>query len=369
MNVCILGWYGTETLGDRAILDGIIKIFDAKQNNNKYFLGSLIPFFSERTLYLDYDCYSLHKKNDIEIFCEKDIHSLKKYILNSDYVIMGGGPIMDIFEILIIRKALKFAKKNNIKTGLIGCGFGPFHNEYFKSVAEDILKYSDVTIFRDKISSQRATDCDHTIKAITLSDPAVISALAYKERNVVKKEDYVALNFRDTRFKVYQDAIVDLKNDLYKLTYDIAESFPHVKMVPMHTFFWGGDDRSYMTEIFLDRSISNVNILFEPQSLHELYRCYSAAIGCVGMRYHSVILQTILNGNNVILDYTEGGTGKISGFMTELDNDFYNMRYVNIYDSNWLAESDYVDILGSKRYYDYSVKCNELITNYMGEMF
>ena len=369
MNVCILGWYGTETLGDRAILDGIIKIFDAKQNDNKFFLGSLIPFFSERTLYLDHDCYSLHKKTDIEIFCEKDIHSLKKKILNSDYVIMGGGPIMDISEILIIRKALKFAKKNNIKTGLIGCGFGPFHNEFYKTVAEDILKYSDVTIFRDKMSSQRAANCNHVIRAITLSDPAVISALVYKERYEVKKENYIAINFRDTRFKVYQDAVIDLKDDLYKLTYDIAGSFPYVKMVPMHTFFWGGDDRSYMAEVLMDRSVSNVDVLFEPMSLYELYQCYSGAIGCVGMRYHSVILQTILNGNNIILDYTEDGAGKISGFMAELDKDFYNMRHVSIYDPNWLTGFDYVDILGSKRYYDYSLKGNELIINYMGEMF
>ena len=26
MNICILGWYGTETIGDRAILAGIISL-------------------------------------------------------------------------------------------------------------------------------------------------------------------------------------------------------------------------------------------------------------------------------------------------------------------------------------------------------
>ncbi|WP_051671428.1 polysaccharide pyruvyl transferase family protein [Oribacterium sp. P6A1] len=369
MNICILGWYGTETLGDRAILDGIIKIFEEKNENNKYFLGSLFPFFSQRTLYLDADNYSFGKKLNIEIFCEKDINILKDRIRCSDYVIMGGGPIMDIPEILIIRKAFKLAKKNKITTGLIGCGFGPFHDEYYESIAKDILNYSDVTIFRDEISSQRAYMCNNGIKAVTLSDPAVISALVYRENTMVNKADYIAINYRDTRFKVYQDSIVDLMSELYEFTANIANSFSEVKLVPMHSFFWGGDDRGYFAEMMLDRNIGNVNIVFEPQSLYELYDCYSAAVGCVGMRYHSIILQTILNGNNIILDYTEGKTGKISGFMKELDGNFYSNRYVNIYDTNWVERLSPVDVLSSNMIYEYSKKSHELILNYVREIF
>ena len=50
MIVSIIGWYGTETLGDRAILDGILCVLDKIEPCCKVNLGSLFPFYSQRTL-------------------------------------------------------------------------------------------------------------------------------------------------------------------------------------------------------------------------------------------------------------------------------------------------------------------------------
>lgn len=369
MNICILGWYGSETMGDRAILDGIIKIFEAYSENNKYYLGSLIPFFTERTLYQDKVYYSENDNLNIEVFCEKDKNDLKDIIRKSDFVIMGGGPIMDILEIYIIRKAFIYAKKKGIKTGIIGCGFGPFHEGYFATVANDIIRLSDINIFRDEYSSKRAKSCSCETSIVTLSDPAVISALCYREKHNVKHEDYIAINYRDTRFTVYKDKIYDVMDNLYKLTSSIASAYKEVKMIPMHSFFWGGDDRSYFAEMFMDRRISNVNVIYEPQSLYELYDSYSAAKGCVGMRYHAVVLQTILNGNNIILDYSENNTGKISGFINELNSDFYNDRYSIIEAPELLASSDYISILNNNELFNYNKKSTDIINDYISEMF
>lgn len=369
MNVCILGWYGSETLGDRAILDGIIKIFEFQSCSNRYFLGSLLPFFSERTLFQDKSYYSKGKTVDIEIFCEKDEALLKKIILKSDYVIMGGGPIMDIYEILIIRKAFRYAKQHDIRTGLIGCGFGPFHDLFFEQVAEDIIKYTDVAIFRDELSTQRAKSCKNSIEAKTMSDPAIISALFYRENYSSNTGDYIAVNYRDTRFKVYKDRIIDVIEDLYKLTDQVASAFNYVKMIPMHSFFLGGDDRSYFAEMLMDRRINNVEIIFEPQSIYDLYETYSSAKGCIGMRYHAVVLQTVLNGNNIVLDYTEEKTGKISGFINGLNSDFYSTRYINIEDPNWLSSINSEELLKSTDKFVYSADSQSLISTYSSEMF
>jgi hypothetical protein len=49
------------------------------------------------------------------------------------------------------------------------------------------------------------------------------------------------------------------------------------------------------------------------------------------MRFHSVLLQTIVNGSNYILDYTEIKKGKIVGFVNDIDNDgFYNNRCIHL---------------------------------------
>ncbi|WP_299130592.1 radical SAM protein [uncultured Winogradskyella sp.] len=49
--VFIVGWYGTETVGDKAILGGIIDYYKAKYTNGlDIVIGSLYPFISERTI-------------------------------------------------------------------------------------------------------------------------------------------------------------------------------------------------------------------------------------------------------------------------------------------------------------------------------
>ena len=51
----------------------------------------------------------------------------------------------------------------------------------------------------------------------------------------------------------------------------------------------------------------------------------------IGMRFHSVVLQTILSANNYVLDYTEPNKGKIFGFLKDIDdNEFYVNRYISL---------------------------------------
>ena len=369
MNVCILGWYGTETLGDRAILDGIIKIFENKQKGNRYFLGSLIPFFSERTMYYDRDIYQIEGDAELTIFCEKDKNELINYINKTDYLIMGGGPIMDISEIYIIRKAFMYAKQRGIKTAIVGCGYGPFHDQGYWNIAREILAYSDVLIFRDKFSEQRAHGDAKGKRTISLSDPAVISALVYRENNPSKRKEYIAINYRDTRFKTYRDKIVDDKQNICNLTNLICNNFSEVYLVPMHTFYWGGDDRRYFAELCQECCGENVEIVFKPQSLYDLYSFFSNAFGCIGMRYHSVVLQTILNGNNVVLDYTEPRIGKVSAFMSETDQIFFENRIVNLTEGNWWKIENFVHALKSGNRFYYSACSNRIIDEYITELF
>ena len=57
---------------------------------------------------------------------------------------------------------------------------------------------------------------------------------------------------------------------------------------------------------------------------------YRNACLCIGMRFHAVLMQTILNGNNIILDYTDPKRGKIIELMRQLDiEDVYKDRYLS----------------------------------------
>ena len=58
---------------------------------------------------------------------------------------------------------------------------------------------------------------------------------------------------------------------------------------------------------------------------------YRNACLCIGMRFHAVLMQTILNGNNIILDYTDPKRGKIIELMRQLNiEDTYRDRYLSV---------------------------------------
>ena len=123
--VCILGWYGTETLGDRAILDGILSALYLAYGECNILLGSLYPFFTERTIYEDGEIYKNTAPGcNITIFDIKE-KTRGHYIEKSDVVIMGGGPIMELNLLYLIYNCFKNAKSYGKKIIVLGCGIGP----------------------------------------------------------------------------------------------------------------------------------------------------------------------------------------------------------------------------------------------------
>ena len=329
--VCIIGWYGTETMGDRAILDGIFKILRNKFKNLIVDLGTLNPFFSERTLLQDRKIYSDGFNSiSINLFDEKNKEELYKAIEQSDYVIMGGGPLVDLNELYIIRRAFRYAKKKKKITGLIGCGIGPLHIKRLEKVVREILKLSDIVILRDPHSEKVACSLGCN-KAFVLHDPATISVAEFKNSCLSgQREKYIALNFRRITDE-YGVSRTDYIQELVQLLKKFEDTDFALKLIPMHTFFIGGDDRDLFAELKGEINSAKVEIVNKPIDIYELYNIYLKAFGCVGMRYHSIVMQTILNGNNVILDYTDPNKGKISGFIKLIHGEeFYRNRYYNL---------------------------------------
>lgn len=365
MNICILGWYGTETLGDRAILDGIIKIMNNERNVSNIYLGSLYPFFTERTLYEDahilQDCFL----GKIIVFPENDTHELKNAIKCCDLVIMGGGPLSDSKELYLIKAAFKYAESKRRKRIVFGCGYGPFNNTAMHRVAKEIVMLSNLCIFRDEISKNRARNDVPEKKMYHLADPAIVSILYYANQcadNMVRDE--ITVNYRS-----FYDGItknIHLKKGLNKLLVDVAQAFNKVKLVPMHTYFHGGDDRRFFSDMLSigDYTPKNIEVQYKPQNLYQLYDTFRSSFGCIGMRYHSIVIQTILNGNNIILDYTSPHQGKIHGFINDLiGSEFYNDRYYNVVEGD--IDNDLcISSLKENKHFHYLNQLNSILEQY-----
>ena len=112
----------------------------------------------------------------------------------------------------------------------------------------------------------------------------------------------------------------------------ISGLYDEVVLLPNHIFFLGGDDRLYLSKIKMELSdCSNIYVEHKPKSLSETFEIIAVSKAAIAMRYHAILFQTILNGNNYILDYTDSKIGKIISFLSDIDHEgFYKNRYCNV---------------------------------------
>jgi len=345
MKVCILGWYGTETIGDRAILVGIYSFLLKSFDNLEIKLGSLYPFYSKRMIDEDKSLYreALKKEINIELFNSRNKAEVDRYLEESELIIMGGGPMMHINELFMIEYAFKRAKKLKKKTGIIGCGIGPLFEEKYKRSAINIVRNSDIVVLRDEKSKEyldricAELKYDIEKKDIKVSfDPAVECAIKYLEncKKPSSMNDEIIVNLREFPGDYSKENDKDrINNLLEKFIVDLSHKFKDkkIRLIPMHYFAIGDDDRAFLNMIKLKNDLPNVFVQNEIMSLQETMDTFYNAELNIGMRFHSVVLQTILSGKNYIMDYTEPNIGKISGFIIDIDKvGFYKDRFISL---------------------------------------
>ncbi|MDR0537810.1 MAG: polysaccharide pyruvyl transferase family protein [Tannerellaceae bacterium] len=342
VRIVIIGWYGTETIGDRAILAGIISIIANIYMDFEIKLGSLYPTLSERTILEDYIflCTSGSKKNiSISIFNSSKVAELDSAIKWSDILVMGGGPFMDsIVELYMIDYAFKRAKKKNKKTAILGCGISSLWHSKLIKPALSVISNSDITIFRDNKS---LTTYNKFIKkdifqCVASIDPAIFAADIFNKRHFKagEKSKIISVNFReildDTYIGVSTSQMFPILSHLL-IRLSEQESTREIHLIPMHTFGIGGDDRYLLNKLSNAIKKKNIHVQNNPLSLEETMKIYSDSFFCIGMRFHSILLQTVLNGKNYIVDYTNPKSGKIVNLLHQLNaSGIYKSRYYSL---------------------------------------
>ncbi len=382
MKIVVLGWYGTETLGDRAILYGLMEIFEKTFGQVEISIGSIYPFFTERSLYEDEEFISLCAPiAQVSYFDVKNKTILNSEIIGSNLVIMGGGPIMDLNDLGIIEYGFGIAKKNRIKTALLGCGIGPLFKKKFQKISLKLLKQADLVILRDETAKRNILELEkinnfNINKDVYVTfDPAILPVRKFIENYGERKIDNnIAINFREFPKGNFQNVdTAEIDKLLLNTLSDISNYYDKIILFPMHTFSVGGDDRYYLSELKFRVSNSNIEVLNKPMNLWELFELIYNSNACIGMRYHSVVFQSLLNGNNLIFDYTEVNKGKISGFLNIIDGEeFYHSRYINIQSLSHKNTLDIEVLLGKDKFSyrdDIFDKCQKTFCNNLKLLF
>ncbi len=340
MTITIIGWYGTETIGDRAILAGLFSILHKSFGKYRVQLGSLNPIYTQRTLLEDIDFYKKCSSNtelQISTFDTQSPSDIRCALRKSDLLIVGGGPLMDLIEMRMLDYAFKYAHSHHIKTALLGCGWGPLKTDEAINITQRLVETADLTIFRDSISQEQCRNYVSDKTTYSIIDPAFIACRHFLDiHKKILKDDYIAVNFRDVSVEADHYAQGDFTAILTNLIAQIYDTFHlPIKFVPMHNFPIGGDDRILLDEIKHQSQNNDVEVVWDTQSLFQTMELYANATICFGMRFHSVVLQTVLNGDNYIIDYTDPQKGKIIGMLKQIDAMlFYKDRYISLFASN-----------------------------------
>ena len=343
VRVLIVGWYGTETIGDRAILAALLMKFRNAVKEINFTIASIYPFYTQRSYLEDKEFWKKYGGleqsiiDNIKIIDSRSPIALRRAIEETNYVVMGGGPLDDMASMYMVEYALMLAKRYKKRTMLYGCGLNVLKKKQFQKSAKRIIENSDIVILRDEKSKMLAQKLGvKNFDNIRVSiDPAVFSILKYKEKNgkSFEKKNYIAINLRDfpSIYSVGESQSNDVNEKAFAYLDSVVLPRKSIKLVAMNYFAVGKDDRDILNQYFLKTQAKNIEVVNNPLTMEETFKCFAEADQCIGMRFHAVVIQTILNGNNYILNYTDPTQGKISAFIEQIGGEeFYESRMVHL---------------------------------------
>lgn len=342
-NVLIIGWYGTETAGDKAILGGVCETMKAMDNSFHFHIVSSNPFYTRNTI---------EELALTDAFVIEPVYKKINQLLNGiDIVIMAGGPLMDLVEVFHLIRIFHMAQKKGIPAALVGIGFGPFRRKITCFAARTLIKMADRISVRERNAYDRFLEIGYKQSSLTLgADPAIIYVNKYRSAinsqvrikpihntdnsqcagcgkdmlSNTRDNPVIGLAIRDWPRKYavelddesYAERRKLLINEWIRIVNHLVDQAGYfVSLIPMNTFFAGTDDRAILLEIYHNaRNKSHVTINMKESTVDGALAMINGCDVLIGMRYHSVVFGTCLGIPTLAIDYTQGG-GKVSGYM------------------------------------------------------
>jgi MoaA/NifB/PqqE/SkfB family radical SAM enzyme/polysaccharide pyruvyl transferase WcaK-like protein len=316
-NVYIVGWYGTETVGDKAILGQILDFYKEKYADVNFYIASLYPFVTEKTI----------RELEVEatvVPC--DAFDFARYAAQCDEVVMGGGPLMDMEALAVPLWAFKVAKMYHKKTVVFGCGLGPLHSEKYIDAVKQILLLSDEVKLRDNKSVLYAQELTGRQDIVNSGDGAYayVSKLD-KQITVTEQKPVLACFLREwsTEYKgtLSETEFFEIRdkfeaNIAFLIKQFCKENGVKPAFYPMHTFTVGGDDREFYRR-FIKKHFDGKDYFFYNKNaqVRTTIEAMKTAKYNLCMRFHSVLFAHTLRTNFMAIDYTQGG--KIHNFLSD----------------------------------------------------
>jgi polysaccharide pyruvyl transferase WcaK-like protein/molybdenum cofactor biosynthesis enzyme MoaA len=314
-SVIICGWYGTETLGDKAILAAVVEVIRATLGaSTEIAVVSLYPYLTRVTQLQMIDLAGVSVIGLDEAFART---------ANGDYLVFGGGPLMAIDNMAEMLSLFQTAKRCGTTTVIAGCGVGPFGRQAQTRSIADLLRLSDHRIYRDERSRELAQELGIASDADSVAeDPAftwieraqtelVDSAPSRRPTLLMGLREFPAAQYapdhstaqRQAIAQAYEAAVIDGLELLVAQHPDIL-----LRPLPMCTNQYGGDDRWFYRRIFRGRTALmaalDTSLLGAELPPLDYLNAFKSATAVLAMRFHSLVFALATRRPAVAIDYT-----------------------------------------------------------------
>lgn len=349
--VCI-GMYGGEHAGDAAILGGVLLRLHRTYGLEEAYVSSFRPDRTRRWT------ESLRLPVKVMVISGRETVS---YINICDALVLAGGPVMDIPEILLKQLSyLNHSLASRIPFLVEGVGIGPFKNRFTQWLARLILRKASTISVRTTDDSRHALVAD--LQPVVLPDPAfdyiqskglagdlpTNSQESFKRLNSLLEADSIkiGLNLRPL-WEKYNFALGTSDNYQSAFLFHFSKSLVDLRRsmrAPMDFYFFPMNaDQFGFSDFHIAHQLKN--LLPSNFSLHiwesepdvgELIRFLRQMDAVIAMRFHAVIFALSQNIPLVGIDYTLGRDGKVGKLLREAKQEI-NVCRVDTFDGMWMV--------------------------------
>lgn len=299
--VLVLGWYGTETIGDLAILAGIVGDYRREHPGVSFTVVSLSP------------PYTRHNLTRLGLGCDVVSYGdpeLLGDLWNCDTVIVGGGPLMDLPQLPWIAGILERAKMRGCRTIVEGCGVGPVNLPATSLALQRIMAAADLVKLRDHGSAGLLRTIGITRPVDIVDDPARRWVLSTGVRWRQRREGPICIFAREPSWEYLAGFPLEgVIRGLTTFLHHVCEwaGDREVRLHAMHWFPVGGDDRRFAHRLRALAGRDTVRVDDVPRTPRETVEIMADAGFVVCMRFHSLVFAHAIGAPLLGIDYTSGG--------------------------------------------------------------
>jgi polysaccharide pyruvyl transferase WcaK-like protein/MoaA/NifB/PqqE/SkfB family radical SAM enzyme len=312
--ILLVGWYGTETAGDVAILAGILMEYLGRNPDLRFVLLSLYPYYS-RLMLQDLPPALASR---IELAGYESVLAFEA-ASRCDAVAMAGGPLMDIPQTRLIADLFLHFQRTSRPTAIEGCGIGPLNHEAWRRNVTWIARLASRIAVRDRGSADLLRSMGIRAPITVRPDPSITYLKQLEVSRGTRSGPPIIRCFLRELTHEYPQAtsIADSSAALESFLRRLLAWYPEasIELWAMHYFHVGNDDRDFARR--LCERIGDARLRWEarPRAADEIAQAMIDADLCVCMRFHSVVFAATLGAPFFAIDYTAGG--KIHGFLAD----------------------------------------------------